>query len=144
LTTPAHAFALLLLRLTAGGFLLPHGLGKLFGWFGGPGLDGFAAELAQFGFPSIAPLPLLLALVQTLVGVLLVAGAFTRLAAAIGAVFLAATIQVAFPAGWFWMHRGMEFPVLWTSTLVVIALLGAGAWSVDSRWRSARLTTRAT
>ena len=88
-----HSFALLLLRLTAGGLLLPHGLGKLLGWFGGPGLDGFAAELLQFGFPSAAPLPLLLALVQSGVGLLLVLGAFTRTAAALGAVFLATTVS---------------------------------------------------
>ena len=141
LTTPAQSIALLLIRFSAGGFLLPHGLGKLFGWFGGPGLDGFAVELAQFGFPSFVPVPLLLALVQSLVGLLLVLGAFTRAAAVVGALFLAATIHVALPAGWFWMHRGMEFPILWTSTLVALALLGGGAWSVDCRWRSRRLTS---
>ena len=43
---------LLVLRLAAGGFLLPHGLGKLLGWFGGPGIAGFAAELQHFGLPS--------------------------------------------------------------------------------------------
>ncbi|MBB5209276.1 DoxX family protein [Chiayiivirga flava] len=129
----SHSLALLILRVAAGGFLLPHGFGKLFGWFGGPGLTGFAAELQQFGLPAAAPLPLLLALVQAGVGVLLVLGLFTRPAAALGVAFLATTVPIARPAGWFWMHGGMEYPVFWTCMLLAVALIGAGAWSIDGR-----------
>ncbi|HAL22860.1 MAG TPA: hypothetical protein DCP40_09050, partial [Stenotrophomonas sp.] len=81
--TSSHGLdlALLMLRVAAGGFLLPHALGKLLGWFGGPGLGGFAGELRGFGLPSTAPLPLLLALLQVLSGLAVLLGWQTRVAA---------------------------------------------------------------
>ncbi len=133
--TAGLSLALLMLRIAGGGFLLPHGLGKLLGWFGGPGLPGFAAELQQFGFPSVAPLPLLLALVQTLSGLV---GLWTRASAALAALFIATTVLVAMPKGWFWMQGGMEYPLMWLLVLLAVAAAGGGAWSLDHlRRRSA-------
>jgi len=125
---------LLVLRLAAGGFLLPHGLGKLFGWFGGPGVAGFASELQHFGLPSTAPLPLVLAALQTLLGVLVVAGAFTRIAALGSAAFLGVTAVLNLSHGWFWMHGGIEYPLLWLLANLAVALAGPGALSIDA-WR---------
>ena len=125
-------FGLLLLRLAAGGFLLPHGLGKLLGWFGGPGLAGFAGELQHFGLPAGAPLPLLLALVQTLAGLFVAVGLFTRISAVVAAGFLATTVALNLANGWFWMHGGIEYPLLWTVSVLSIALLGAGRYSLDA------------
>ncbi len=127
-----HDAGLLLLRLTAGGFLLPHGLGKLFGWFGGPGLAGFSSEMRGFGLPAPAPLPLLLAAMQTLAGLCVVLGLFTPVAAASGAGFLVVTAVLNRSHGWFWMRGGMEYPLLWTATLLAIGLLGSGQWSLDA------------
>lgn len=123
--------ALLILRVAGGGFLLPHGLGKLFGAFSGPGLDGFAAELQQFGLPSAAPLPLLLALVQTLAGLAVLVGAWTRASAALAALFIAMTVALNLPHGWFWMHGGIEYPLMWLSCLLALVFAGGGAWSLD-------------
>lgn len=133
---------LLLLRLGAGGWLLPHGLGKLFGWFGGSGLAGFARELAQFGLPAATPWPGLIACLQTGLGLVLVFGLRTHASAAIAALFLAVTTVLNRGGGWFWMNGGVEFPLFWTLVLVAIALLGAGGWSLDG-WtgRSRRRTT---
>lgn len=123
---------LLLLRLAAGGFLLPHGLGKLFGWFGGPRLTGFAIELRDFGMPSTRPLPLLLAIAQTLPGLLIVLGLYTSAAAILAAGFMAVTVALNRGRGWFWMHGGIEYPLLWTSVLLALAWLGGGHWSLDA------------
>lgn len=123
---------LLLLRLATGGFLLPHGLGKLFGWFGGPQLSGFAIELRDFGLPSAQPLPLLLAVAQTLPGLLIVMGLCTTIAAIVAAGFMVATVALNRRRGWFWMHGGIEYPLLWTTALVALALLGGGGWSLDA------------
>lgn len=123
---------LLLLRLAAGGFLLPHGLGKLFGWFGGPRLSGFAIELRDFGLPSARPLPLLLAVMQTLPGLLIVTGLYTTIAAIVAAGFMAGTVALNRGRGWFWMHGGIEYPLLWTTALLALALLGGGQWSIDA------------
>jgi putative oxidoreductase len=130
--TAGSAAGLLLLRIAAGGFLLPHGLGKLFGGFG-PGLGGFAAELQGFGLPSAAPLPLLLALTQTLTGLMVLVGWWTRSAAVIAAGFVAVTVLLSLPSGWFWMHHGVEYPLFWTLTLMAVALLGPGRCSLDQR-----------
>ncbi|MEG0184068.1 MAG: DoxX family protein [Stenotrophomonas sp.] len=123
--------ALLILRVAAGGFLLPHALGKLFGWFNGPGLAGFAGELRGFGLPATAPLPLLLALLQVLSGTAVMLGWQARLGAGVAAVFLLATALLALPKGWFWMRGGAEYPLLWTLALLAIALAGPGAWAMD-------------
>ncbi|MGQ9448780.1 DoxX family protein [Xanthomonas citri pv. bilvae] len=129
--TAGLSSALLMLRIAGGGFLLPHGFGKLLGWFGGPGLTGFAAELHQFGFPSAAPLPLLLALVQTLSGLAVLLGVWTRASAALAALFIATTVLAAVPKGWFWMHGGMEYPLMWMLVLLALAAAGGGDWSLD-------------
>lgn len=126
-----------MLRIAGGGFLLPHGLGKLLGWFGGPGLTGFAAELQQFGLPSAAPLPLLLALMQTLSGLAVLLGMWTRASAALAALFIATTVLVAIPNGWFWMHGGMEYPLMWMVVLLSLAAVGGGDWALDRLRRRA-------
>ncbi|AEO42516.1 DoxX family protein [Xanthomonas perforans] len=135
--TAGLSSALLMLRIAGGGFLLPHGLGKLLGWFGGPGLTGFAAELQQFGLPSAAPLPLLLALMQTLSGLAVLLGMWTRASAALAALFIATTVLVAIPNGWFWMHGGMEYPLMWMVVLLSLAAVGGGDWSLDRLRRRA-------
>lgn len=131
--TPAtvHDAGLLLLRLTAGGFLLPHGLGKLFGWFGGPGLPGFALELREHGLPAAAPVPMLLASLQTLAGAFLVAGLWTRGSALVAAGFLATTVVLNRRYGWYWTRGGIEYPLLWTLVALGIVLLGPGHFSLD-------------
>ncbi|WP_313341116.1 DoxX family membrane protein [Stenotrophomonas sp.] len=123
---------LLVLRVAAGGFLLPHALGKLFGWFGGPGLAGFAEELRGFRLPAPAPLPLLLATVQVMCGLAVLLGWQTRVAAIIAALFLASTAVLALPKGWFWMRGGIEYPLFWTLALCAIALAGPGALALQT------------
>jgi len=133
--------AALLLRLSAGGFLLPHGLGKLFGWFGGPGLGGFVQELAQFGLPATPAVALVLAVVQSLFGLTVLLGAWTRVSAIVAAGFIATTVWIALPHGWFWMGTGVEYPLMWLAALISVALLGGGRFSIDGL-RAANLDGR--
>ncbi len=126
------ATGLLLLRLAAGGFLLPHGLGKLFAGLG-PGLAGFRAELRGLGLPSAGPLPPLLALAQAGSGLLVLIGWNTRPAALFAAAFIAITVVLARGNGWYWMQRGVEYPLFWLLVLLAVALLGPGLWSLDAR-----------
>jgi putative oxidoreductase len=126
-----RAAGLLVLRVAAGGFLLPHGLGKLAGWFGGPGLGGFAEELQHFGLPAAAPLPLLLAGMQTVLGLLVLLGAWTRVSALAATLFLGMTVVLNLEGGWFWMQHGIEYPLFWALACFSLVLTGAGSLSVD-------------
>lgn len=123
----------LLQRVVAGGFLVPHGLAKLFGWFGGPGITGFAAELQGFGLPSSAPIPFVLALLQALLGTLVVIGAWTRISAALALLFVLVAAAVTLPSGWFWNHHGGEYPLFWSAILLSLVLTGGGRLSLDAR-----------
>ena len=127
----------LILRLAVGGFLLPHGLGKLFGWFGGPGVAGFTAELQQFGLPATTPLPLLFAVLQTGLGLMVAAGVFTPFAAMGSAVFLGVTVVLNLSHGWFWMQGGIEYPLLWLLANLAVVFTGPRALSIDAWGRRA-------
>lgn len=120
-----------LARVAAGLWLLPHGLAKWPGWFGGPGLDGFRAELAAFGLPDGAGFALAVALLQTVAGLFLAAGCFTRVAAALAAGYLAVAAAVTLGQGWFWMGGGSEYVALWIVLCLAFALGGGGRFSLD-------------
>jgi putative oxidoreductase len=74
---------LLLLRLAVGLTLAAHGTQKLFGWFGGPGLNAIGQFFTVLGFPPDRRHALMAAFGETLSGVLLAIGLATPAAAAI-------------------------------------------------------------
>jgi len=121
-----------LVRVFAGLLLLPHGAQKLFGWFGGYGVDAtgqfFAAKL---GLP--ASLALVAGLIEVFGGLALAAGFLTRVAAALVFGLMAvAVIWVHLPIGFFWMNGGYEYPLLWGVVALAFVLRGGGRYSVDA------------
>jgi putative oxidoreductase len=82
----AHAgvdFGLFLLRLVLGGTMVAHGLQKVFGLFGGPGINGFAESLRGFGFHGqVTVLSWVTGISELAGGALLVFGLLTPVAAA--------------------------------------------------------------
>lgn len=120
------------LRIAAGLFLMPHGAQKLFGWFGGYGLD---ATAQFFGEQLGLPLPWLAALaagsVELLGGLALALGLGTRYAAAAIAALLAVATTVHLPNGFFWTGGGWEYPVLWTIVVLGFVARGGGRYSLD-------------
>ena len=84
--------ALLLLRVVVGAILVGHGTQKLFGWFGGYGLEGTGGWLHSIGFRPGKPMALAAGASEAGAGVLLVLGLFSPLAsaAAIGVMIVAA------------------------------------------------------
>jgi putative oxidoreductase len=125
-------FAEPLVRVAAGLMLLPHGAQKLFGWFGGYGVDAtgqfFAAKL---GLP--ASFALLAGLIEVFGGLALAAGFLTRLAAAlVFALMAVAIIWVHLPIGYFWMTGGLEYPLMWGLVALAFVFRGGGAYSVDA------------
>jgi putative oxidoreductase len=73
---------LLLLRLGVGGTFLAHGLQKVFGLWGGPGIGGFAQALQTFGFQQATTLAWVTGIGELVGGACVILGAVTPLAAA--------------------------------------------------------------
>lgn len=98
---------LLLLRFAVGGTFFAHGMQKVFGLWGGPGIGGFAQYLGTLGFRETTTLAWVTGLTELVAGGFVVLGVLTPLAAAglvglmINAVLLKAGngFFVAGPAG---------------------------------------------
>ncbi|OGW66625.1 MAG: hypothetical protein A3H49_08195 [Nitrospirae bacterium RIFCSPLOWO2_02_FULL_62_14] len=129
----------LILRLTLGLVMFPHGAQKLLGWYGGLGFDG------TMGFLTVTMnLPWLIAILVVIAeffGSLgLLVGFLTRFSAAsIGVIMLGAITLVHWPNGFFmnWFGRqpgeGYEYHLLVLGIGIVLTIVGAGRWSVDQQ-----------
>lgn len=121
------------LRVAAGAFLVPHGAQKLFGWFGGYGLDATGQFFqSQLGFANGYLAALGAGSVEFFGGIALAAGIMTRLSALAITVLLlvAATMHIA--NGFFWTNGGFEYPILWAIITFSYITKGGGRYSVDN------------
>jgi putative oxidoreductase len=121
-----------LARITAGLMLMPHGAQKLFGVFGGYGLDAtgqfFAAKL---GLPPV--FATLAALIEFFGGLFLAAGLFTRPAAALVlGMMVVAVVHVHLANGYFWTDGGFEYPLMWGLIALSFVFRGGGRYSLDA------------
>jgi len=138
------------LRLALGVVFAAHGAQKLFGVWGGAGLGGTAAFFAQLGLAPAFPLAIAVGIVEFAGGLMLIAGAFTTIAAALLAVtMLVAVWTVHLPNGFFlnWtitpgQGHGYEYGLTLIAALVSLMLGGAGAMSFD-RYRARAAETQA-
>lgn len=121
-----------LVRVAAGLMLVPHGAQKLFGWFGGYGIEATGQFFAtKLGLP--AGLALLAGLIEFAGGLALAAGLLTRPVAALVAGLMAvAVVQVHLGAGFFWTSGGFEYPLLWGIVALSFAIRGGGRYSLDA------------
>ena len=130
---PFERFSWPLIRFAAGLFLIPHGAQKLFGWFGGRGLDATIAGFGKMGFEPGWLLGPLVAGVEFFGGILIAIGLFTRPAALAAAILLfVVAMDVHLANGFFWGNRGYEYPLFWAIICAAITVRGAGRMSIDS------------
>lgn len=127
---------LLLLRVALGLVFIAHGLQKAFGWFGGEGLDGFQATLAEAGYQNAGVLTYVGAGVQIAAGVLLVLGLFTPLAAAAALAFGVNSLLVAFESqrqdgGLFLFGSSAEYLLVLAVVAAAVVLAGPGRYGFD-------------
>jgi putative oxidoreductase len=134
------------LRVALGTVVLPHGLQKVFGWFDGFGLAATFDFFAGLGVP--APVAALVVASDLIGSLLLIAGLFTRVAAAgAGLVMLGAIALYHAPNGFFmnWggepRGEGFEFHLLAIGMAVALAVSGGGRASLDG-WIARRLRAR--
>jgi putative oxidoreductase len=124
---------LLLLRLTVGLTLAAHGGQKLFGWFGGPGLDAVGQALATLGFHPGRRHALMAGLVETGGGLFLALGFLTPLdAAAVFSVMLVAGVSAHVRRGFFVTSGGYEYTLVLGIAGLTAAFTGPGAVSLDA------------
>src|SRR5215470_638205 len=100
-TSTENSTAITILRLVLGVVFFAHGAQKLLGWFGGYGFTGTMGFFT--GTMHIpAPIAFLVILAESLGALALLAGAFTRVAAAgVGAVMIGAVALTHAKAGFF-------------------------------------------
>ena len=123
---------LLLLRLTVGWTLAAHGAQKLFGWFGGPGLDVTGKFFEPLGFYPGRRHALMAGLVETGGGLLLALGLLTPVAAAlVFSVMLVAAVSVHLKKGFFIASGGYEYNLVIGLAGLAVAFTGPGALSLD-------------
>ena len=125
--------ALLVLRLVLGGVFVAHGAQKLFGSFGGPGIEGTAGFHEQIGIKPARPMAILAGLAEFVGGILVIAGFLTPLAAlALIAVMIVAILKVHLRHGFFAASGGYEFNLVLIAVAVSLLLAGSGAHGIDA------------
>ncbi|HSL76214.1 MAG TPA: DoxX family protein [Candidatus Limnocylindrales bacterium] len=125
--------ALLILQLGVGLTFAAHGAQKLFGWWGGPGVAGWEGAMEHMGFRPARLFALTSALVEFGGGLLLAAGFFTPIVAAILVAQAVVIVgHVHWRHGFFNSESGVEFPLLLGIGAAAIGLAGASGVSLDS------------
>jgi putative oxidoreductase len=127
-----------LMRVVLGLVMLPHGLQKTFGLFGGAGFSGTMGFFGQMGIPAIFAF---LAIMAEFAGSLgLISGLLTRVAAfGIACVMTVAVLTVHLSNGFFmnWSGsqggEGFEYHLLALALAVALIIRGGGAASIDRR-----------
>jgi putative oxidoreductase len=118
----------LLIRMTAGLMLIPHGWPKLI-----MGITATAnMALVKRGIAPAEPLAVILITLETLGGLCVALGLFTRFWAA--AVFIEMMVIAYHHLPKFgWTAPGYEYPLFWGLVMLAIALRGGGPYSLDRR-----------
>ncbi|MGC4932896.1 DoxX family protein [Gordonia sp. DT30] len=141
---------LLLFRLAIGSVALAHGLQKLFGLWGGPGLSGYQDMLVNNANPAIGfnadaarPLAIVGALSETIGGAMVILGLFTPIGACavLAVMLLAAAYRTTLSGGGFLFFApggGIEYELVLAVAAAALILTGPGLYSFDAPRRWAR------
>lgn len=124
--------AVLILRLVIGVVFIMHGAQKLFGAFGGGGIDGTGQFFGSLGLQPATFWAWVVALVEFVGGIALAIGLLSRWAGLLLAIDMAvAAIVVHIPNGFFVSNGGVELVlILFVASLFFVAY-GGGKLSID-------------
>jgi putative oxidoreductase len=124
----------LILRVPMGVIFSAHGAQKLFGWFGGYGLEGTGQFMASMGLNPGIVMAALAGSAEFFGGLALLLGILTRPAAAVLAfTMLVALVSVHLSNGLFMANNGYEFALALLAMSLSIVICGGGAFSLDRR-----------
>lgn len=130
-TTTATVTATTLLRIALGAVLVSHGAQKLFGAFGGAGIDGTAQGMHAMGFRPGRRNAVLAGVGEAGSGAALALGLATPIAGAGAATTMGVASSVHTPNGFFNADGGLELPAFLGFSAAMFALGGPGPVSLD-------------
>lgn len=123
---------LLLGRLVFGLMMAAHGSQKLFGWFGGHGLEGTSGFFESLGWRPGRVFAIAAASAEVVSGLLTALGLLGPVGPALMVSVMIVAMSVHAPNGLFAMSNGIEVPLTYAAAAVTLALTGPGALSIDA------------
>jgi putative oxidoreductase len=124
---------LLIARLALGTLMAAHGAQKLFGWFGGYGLNTTGEFFVQLGFRQGRTFALAASIGEITSGLLVAFGFLGPVGPAIMiSVMIVAAVSVHWKNGLFATTNGVELPLLYAAGAAGLALAGPGRYSLDA------------
>jgi putative oxidoreductase len=125
--------ALTMIRIAVGLIVAGHGAQKLFGWWGGQGIEKWSGAVASMGFPMPRMFALLVAFAEFFGALMLAAGVLTPIVCAALAVDMIVAIVKVHLAKGFWITKGgYEYTLALLVIFVVFGLYGAPRYSFDA------------
>lgn len=125
--------SLFILRIVIGLIFVAHGSQKLFGWFGGPGMERHTGLMKKLHLHPAGFWAWTSALAEFFGGWGLVIGFLTPFAAtAVIGSMLVAILKVHRPNGLWNQNGGYEWPLVLAVNGLVLGLLGPGDFAVDT------------
>ncbi|MGE7992933.1 DoxX family protein [Pseudomonas sp. NPDC089554] len=132
LFTTRAGFGLSIIRILIGVIFMAHGAQKLFGMFGGYGLEATGQWMESIGLAPGYLMALLSGAVEFFGGLALVIGLLARPAAlGLGVLLLVAIFSVHFDNGLFMSNNGYEFGLALLGGTLAVLFEGAGRLSLD-------------
>lgn len=127
------SWAALALRIPVGIIFVAHGAQKLFGWFGGYGLEGTGQWMDSIGLSPGYLMALMAGGAEFFGGLALIIGLLVRPASAVLAfAMLIAIFSVHIGNGLFMSNNGYEFGLALLAVSVSLVFSGGGRASVDT------------
>lgn len=126
-------FALLIGRVVLGLLMAAHGAQKLFGWFGGYGLNATGEFFVQLGFPPGRLFAAAASAGEVVSGLLMALGFLGPVGPALMiSIMIVAAVTVHWEHGLFAQANGIELPLLYGTGALAVALAGFGPYSLDA------------
>jgi putative oxidoreductase len=123
----------LILRLVVGLLFVGHGAQKLFGVFGGHGLEGTGGFFQSLRLHPGRPMAFMAGMSEFGGGLLLALGLLTPLGALlVTATMVTAIVTVHFAKGIWSTDGGYEYNLVLIAAAFALSAVGAGSWSLDS------------
>jgi putative oxidoreductase len=127
------SLGIFIIRLVIGLIFMGHGFQKLFGWFGGYGIEGTGGFFESIGLKPGKTMAALAGVAEVLGGLLFLLGLFTPLASLILiGTMVVAVWKVHLKNGFWNTQNGYEFNLVLIIVAIGIALTGAGDYSLDA------------